>query len=806
MLVLPIKPSGFCVYLTGTLSEMAKSKLVADLLQNWWLRHKTSPGTWLSLWLVSLPIALLLQVWTIQTTYLKPGFAALNPSTTVTQIVHQQGAYASPLAPYLLKEFQQRAPLTVIYEKMHWLKWSEAEQEHEVAASFISGGFSELGLKPVLGSFVAMEFPPADVQLNVAISHQFWRSHFKQRNVIGHTLMLNGKLAVIAAVMPAGFASFRSEQNADVVVPFSFLALLGLADGDQLSPDVFSYLLHNSPLPQQLAQLETELKNEALLFDDESFTTSAAFGMSVKQFETIKARLELLSQLFIGLMLFSLLAFTSHIASASDKRLNEMSLRKMLGATPAQLGYQRHLEMLISVSLVLVFSLLLFWPCARLLTLMLPDIPVVQFELSAAKLSLLMQLLFYVSLAISLILYAQHRWTQHSLGRGATVSKAEKVQTYVLLAALFVLSSGALTYSSQLLLKQWHYSQLDRGYNSEQLSIVTFDFPKFGGTYYVNKLPSLLITNLTATAEIQQAALTSTPVLLPAASYVTFYTSTGTALTGRNNAQVLTNHISPDYFKLMGIELLQGESLNWDNYWQVVISESLWHQHFKDIPLSQAQITQTMDDGERRAIQVVGVAKDVHRVNPDDPVTPTVYRITPTITGQEYIVIKSDTPAERLQQLVQQELSRLDTTLQNPKVVSATELISRQQAPQLALLSTSLVLTLVVLLSSLLFCLNAVALLTRKSARELALRLTLGARPRKLVLNELLTLSVIYLPLVFCITLALPELFAQLGTVTGNLGIYLLFTGFNFAFLFFTLMVLYLLVRKIKHHSWHYLQ
>ncbi len=790
----------------GDLSEMAELKLIADLLHNWWLRHKTSAGTWLSLCLVSLPIALLLQVWTIQATYLSPGFAALKPSGTVTQIVHQQGNNASPLASYLAKEFQQRAQLTVLYEKMRWLKWSDAEQEHEVAAAFISGGFSELGLKPALGSFTAMEFPTADMQLQLAISHQFWTAHFQQKNVIGQTLTLNGKLAVIAAVMPADFVSFRSEQHADLVVPFSFLAQLGLSDGDQLSPDVFSYVLHNSPVLPQLAQLETELKDEALLFDDESFSTSAAFGMSVRQFETIKARLELLSQLFIGLLLFSLLAFTSHIASASDKRLNEMSLRQMLGATAAQLAYQRHLEMLVTVGLVLMVSLLLFWPGAWLLSLMLPDIPATQFELSVAKLSLLLQLLVGVSIVISLILYAQHRWTQHSLGRGATVSKAEKVQTFVLLAALFVLSSGALTYSSQLLQKQWQYSQLDRGYSTDQLFIVSFDFPKFGGTYYVNKVPALLVNNLTATAEIEQAALTSSPVLFPSAAYVNFYTSTGAALTGRNNAQVLTNHISPNYFEVMGIELLQGQHLNWDNYWQVVISESLWLQHFKDMPLSQAQITQTMTDGERRAIQVVGVVKDIHRINPDDPVTPTVYRTMPTITGEEYIVLKSTASPEPLLQLVQQELSRLDTTLQNPQVVSASELISQQQAPQLALLSTSLVLTLVVLVSSLLFCLNAVSLLTKKSARELALRLTLGARHSQLILKELVTLSAIYVPLVFCCALALPYLFVQLDAASSNFNLDLLFIGFNFAFLFFTLVVLHVSVSKIKHHSWHHLQ
>lgn len=806
MLVLPVKPSGYFAYLMGDLFDMATWKLVVDLLQNWWLRHKTSPGIWLSLWLVALPIALLLQVWTIHSSYLNSGFTALNPVTSVTQIVHQQGAHPAPLAPYLVKEFQQRADLTVVYEKMRWLTWTDAEQEHEVAASFFSGGFAALGLKPALGSFAAMEFPSPDVQLQVAISHQFWTSHFQRKNVIGQTLTLNGKLAVIAAVLPEQFVSFRSEQNADIVVPFSFLSQLGLGGSDSLSPDVFSYLLHDAPLVSQLARLETELKNQALIFDDESFITSAAFGMSVRQFETIKTRLELLSQLFIGLLVFSLLAFTSYIASASDKRLNEMSLRKMLGATAVQLGYQRHLEMVVTVSLVLVFSLLFFWPAAWLLSLMLPEIPSSELELSGAKLKVLLLLLLCVSLLISLILFAQHKWTQHSLGRGATVSKAEKVQTFALLAALFVLSSGALTYSSQLLLKQWHYSQLQRGYNTDRLFIVSFDVPKFGGTYYVNKLPSLLIANLNASAEIQQAALTSTPVLLPAASYVTFYTSAGTALTGRNNAQVLTNHISPDYFQVMGIKLLQGQTLSWDNYWQVVISESLWQQHFKGIPLSQAQITQTMKDGERRAIQVIGVVKDIHRINPDDPVTPTVYRVTPTITGQEFIVLKSTASADVLQQLVQQELDKLDTTLQNPKVIAVSDLISQQQAPQLALLSTSLVLTLVVVISSVLFGLNAVNLLSQKSSRELALRMALGARRRQLVLKELLTLSTIYWPFVFCIALALPDLFARLDTTIGHSATYLWFIGFNFAFLFFTLVVLSLSVRRIKQYSWHYLQ
>ena len=183
-----------------------------------------------------------------------------------------------------------------------------------------------------------------------------------------------------------------------------------------------------------------------------------------------------------------------------------------------------------------------------------------------------------------------------------------------------------------------------------------------------------------------------------------------------------------------------------------------------------------------------------------------MYRVTPTITGQEFIVLKSTASADVLQQLVQQELDKLDTTLQNPKVIAVSDLISQQQAPQLALLSTSLVLTLVVVISSVLFGLNAVNLLTQKSSRELALRMALGARRRQLVLKELLTLSTIYWPLVFCIALALPDLFARLDTTIGHSATYLWFIGFNLAFLFFTLVVLSLSVRRIKQHSWHYLQ
>ncbi|HEY7161003.1 MAG TPA: ABC transporter permease, partial [Acidobacteriota bacterium] len=97
---------------------------------------------------------------------------------------------------------------------------SRSEPEKILGASITANLFPILGIKPVQGR----NFLPQDQQWGshhvVILSHNFWKHHFQNANVLGQTLNLSGETYNIIGVMPPGawFANTRAE----LWLPFSF--------------------------------------------------------------------------------------------------------------------------------------------------------------------------------------------------------------------------------------------------------------------------------------------------------------------------------------------------------------------------------------------------------------------------------------------------------------------------------------------------------------------------------------------------------------------------------------------------------
>ena len=73
-------------------------------------------------------------------------------------------------------------------------------------------------------------------------------------------------------------------------------------------------------------------------------------------------------------------------------------------------------------------------------------------------------------------------------------------------------------------------------------------------------------------------------------------------------------------------------------------------------------------------------------------------------------------------------------------------LIDEQEAPQRALITTSLLVTVVLLSTTILFSYNSINILLIKSQREIALRLSLGAMVHDIVKREMLAYLIVSLP------------------------------------------------------------
>lgn len=93
---------------------------------------------------------------------------------------------------------------------------------HRVPGVFVTGSYFEvLGLRPALGRLIG---PEDDVRLGespvAVLSHRYWRSRFGgDSNVVGRVLNINGRPLTIVGVAPEGFSGTRLGLRADVFVP-----------------------------------------------------------------------------------------------------------------------------------------------------------------------------------------------------------------------------------------------------------------------------------------------------------------------------------------------------------------------------------------------------------------------------------------------------------------------------------------------------------------------------------------------------------------------------------------------------------
>ncbi|WP_032097071.1 MULTISPECIES: ABC transporter permease [unclassified Alteromonas] len=725
-------------------------KLTLDLASNWWRQFSKQWTNWFGICLLGLPIAFFAQVLSIISAYENPSFAAIKHPEKIVQVSYKTADNQSALPFYLAQELTRpnAGPENIkgiAYQKNAWLK-SGGVIKRDVYASFFSGGYEYLGISPLKGSLEKLEFPNANEQIHVAISYSLWQALDKGDDIIGETLQIGAELLIISAVMPQEFIGLRPGSKTDLLIPYAYIERLNVGTFDGVSPDTYSYLLTSSANPVAAERLEAYLQQQALFFDDEKLEIIDAFGISASEFVALSSRLERLKYLFLVLLIFSAIAFLSNLCDDLERRQNEHELRKMIGANKQQLFAQLMFELILTLSAVATASAAFYSMSPAYFNFAVPEL---QTAVNNNWISL-MRILSATLLplfGIAIILFSlQRKVFASSLGRGTSISLGVKLQAFFLLAVMISISCISITKSVDLSLQQYAYYQKDRGFDESELEIVTFDIPRFGGTFYTNELPELVIQNIEQIEGIKHAAITTTPFLKNQNAYTSIYTQDLRPLGGKNNPGVLTSLVSPNFFEVAGIELIKGNTLTWGNRNQAVISEALYHKFFDGQTLSQMKLLIDTSDNDKQVIDVVGVANDVHLNSIDDIAEPIVYQVSPTLLGVESLLIRTKLSSFQVEKAVDTGLKNIDARLSNPTSSNLEALIDEQEAPQRALITTSLLVTVVLLSTTILFSYNSINILLIKSQREIALRLSLGAMVFDIVKREMLTYLIVGFP------------------------------------------------------------
>lgn len=718
-------------------------EFIQDEVISWWLQIKSRVGYWTTLLLFAVPACFLIQILQYERALQDPSFISPKVSNEISQVVYQQGQNKGPVSQYIATLLMEERGIPVMYERENWVK--VGIEESEVLASFFSGDFAAFGITAYKGTLEKLENNAADDQIVVALSYDYWKSEFKNSNAIGVPITINGSRAVIGAVLPESFQSFRRQSKPSIVIPYVFQKKLLGKSNNKLSSDSFSYTrLTNTNGVQQLRLAEEFIKNELIMFDDETMYLSKAIGVSDSVHKQVENRLGVLIGLFLVLLVFSLFSLISYLMADNERRQNEIQLRQMIGANATQIRLNNLCDIL-GACLIITLLIILIFPLSKsALESFLPQDNQLTLSLTGESILIGLLGLLIVIILLAIVYTIQQRFLSSSIGRGVTPSKGQKLQMYTILSMLVGVSCVSLSISWQLMQKQWQLQNWNWGFNTENMYLVSFDFPKFGGTFYANDFPKLLVTELEGESKIERAAITGLPMLSGRTNRSLFYTPDMQPINGENSSGVLTANVTPNYFETTGTKITEGNSFGWDQYFDIVVSKTLWERYFSEDVLGQAKLIAISTTGDKIVYNIVGIADDVFLNDPDDTPEAIVYSLSVTITGSENIIVRSkDKPAEIDQIVNEAILNNIGPLLKNPSVRTIEDLISKINQPKIALLVLSVLCSVLLSLITGMFILNAARLLINKSSREIALKLNFGGRVHSIALDEIKRFTVV---------------------------------------------------------------
>lgn len=513
----------------------------------------------------------------------------------------------------------------------------EGQKPERITTAYVSGNFFDaLGVQPAAGRlFLRSEGEVLDRDLVVVLGYDFWKERLNgDPNVVGRQVTVDGHSVSVIGVAPKGFHGLPSIVfTMAAYLPLSQLTVEGtpadvLNSWQTRNLLVYGRLRPGVSLKQASAELNVVAQNLMRQHpNDEKQLDFAAYSEPSLRIGAggNPNTIYLISALFLGLAGMVLLLACVNVANLvlvrATVREREMAIRAALGAQRSRLLGQMITE---SVTLAVIGGVmgvvLGMWASTALshvnLHLDIPFSVSMEFDWRIFFYSFAMALLagIVVGIAPALriakanvnsVLHEGSRGVtrgRHWLRDGLVVLQIAGSLVLLVIAGLFVRSLAAL-------------QTTDFGFKPDHVLNLSFDTSLIG-------LNDTQARDLTGNIRARLHQLAGVDAVSQAAQVPMGYFSGTTdtlAIDGVPvpvNASALTagyNVVSPEYFSVMGIDLLRGRSFtNGDDERGTdvaVISEGLAKKYWPN----QDPIARTfhMESEKARKLEVVGIARDV---------------------------------------------------------------------------------------------------------------------------------------------------------------------------------------------------
>jgi len=442
-----------------------------------------------------------------------------------------------------------------------------------------SGMFKTLGIQPILGRPFGPESDGPEAEREVILSQGLWQSRYGgDVNVLGREIRLNNEMYTVIGVLPEEIATetLKWYGTGDVWIPFG-LTLKNLPPNRGYGAGHLSVarLKPGVTLEAAQAELDSLAEAQAALYPDSNTGKSIVIS-TLREEEVGEIRPALLTAFFA--VVFLLLIACANVANLqlarAAQRSREMTIRTALGA-----GRRRLVRQLLTESLLLsLVGATLGTPLAvwgvKILANTIPESSPLQPEqvtLQVGALAFAFVVATVTGIVFGLLpaLSASRTDVREALvdsgGRSATGSRRRRGLSRAFVIAEVALSLVLLIGASLMVRSLMNLQAVSPGFEPE--SVLTFRVPlpdaKYAEQERWTPFYDQLVEHASALPGVRSAAVSNLLPLISGSSESIVIAEGAPMPEGPEDfVATLNQAVSRDYFKSLGINLLQGRLFN----------------------------------------------------------------------------------------------------------------------------------------------------------------------------------------------------------------------------------------------------
>jgi putative ABC transport system permease protein len=610
-----------------------------------------------------------------------------------------------------------------------------------------------LGVRPAVGRVFREDEDREGRGAVALLGYGFWMERFGgDRSVIGRSITLDDTSYTVIGALPRDFRFPRGGQlgsliampsRVDVLRPAAFTA----DDRDTLVGDfdwaVIGRLAPTATASQAESQLNAVQADIVRQIGEHLEFSATVIPLHEQVVGQARRGLVLLGWAVVTALLVIAVNLASLLLARVSARGQEAAIRVALGASRLRVMRQVVIENLMLAAAGGVLGIAVAWIGVRLLAARAPaDLPrmddvgldprVLSF---AVAISLLTGVLFSLLPAWRLARSNPQEGLRAG-GRGTSDATSTLSVRATLVAVEVALSTVLVTASALLGVSFLRLVNVDAGFSSDRVVFATIapSVTRYDDTSARTDLDDRLIAALRALPDVSEASLVSEPPL-GGEAHVRTVTIENDMRPIETRPMTNVRYVDSNYFHALGIQLKAGRTFgDRDRQRHVaVVNERMAAANW---PGRNAIGLRFREGNERHPmLEVVGVVGDTREVSLYKSPYPMIYvpywadGSGPATT----VVLKTSRPAETIVPEIRRAIWSVDPTIPVPAVATFRASIDRVVAPDRfqMLLVLGFALSAVVLASLGIYGVPAFAVARR--ARELAIRLALGAAPSALV-------------------------------------------------------------------------